>query len=494
MKRILYILLLFPVWGATQSYTLAITQGYGNGVYSKGDSIHVWADPAETNHVFTHWSGNGAAYLINNDEWHSQLIIPENETDENIFLTANYEELVVADFGQFNWMLWGELEEDGTFFPTEKLIDYAYPLNPKALVFLIHGTGGNSSSWVDRYDRRSIIKDLVHNGYAVFALNSNETTLGDQNEDGKIRWQTDPFRQDTSTNIDFKNVIDTRDKIFDELDFSELPVFMLGGSNGANFSDYATAALDFKASCHMTGNGITAIFENHPNLKPIIWIQSINDNNSSADSSKARANYDVLIDQGITTEWHWLNRSPVHPFRFERSRNVIDSELSMELFTQLQNQQLLDENNYLNVLHLNADFPFESFYNSVELTNLQQRDFEDQLNVVNADHGANGDFNKTIIRFFNNCLLINSTEGIQEVELNTISIYPNPSMDFVNISSSKKESIKYKIFTSDGTLVLEKDQLSETHSIDISDLTTGLYFVKTENKIGEKGLSKFIKI
>ena len=493
MKRILILLLLYPVWGFSQNYTLSISNGYGNGVYAKGDSIHIWSDTSEPNNVFTHWSGNGAEYLIRNNEWHTQLIVPTNIAEEDIFLTANYEELDEVINGQFLWNQWGELEENGTFFPTEKIIDYAYPNNPKAIVFLIHGTGGNSSSWIDRFDRRTIIKDLVHDDYAVFALNSNETTLGDQNNDGRIRWQTDPFRQDTSTNVDFKNVLETRETIYNELGLNDLPVFMIGGSNGANFSDYATAALDFKASCHMTGNGISGVFENHPNLKPIIWIQSINDNNPNTDTIKARTNYNQLITQGITTEWHWLEKSPVHPFRFERSRNDIDSDLSMALFQELQNQDLIDENNFLTIKNISAEFPFDDFYDVISLSNLQQRDFVDQLNVVNADHGANGDFNKTIINFFNNCILVNSSDNFQEQELTDIEIYPNPATINLNLKSTNENRFSYKIYSNSGTLLIEKSDKNTFHTIDIRHLPSGLYFIKTMNEQGQIRILKFVK-
>lgn len=461
-----------------QNFNLIINNGYGSGNYVEGDSIHVWSARANSAEVFTHWSGDGAKYLIRPTEWHTQMIVPPGTGQSDYTLIANYDLIGVFQTGEYTLQQWGENNEDGNFFPTDKTINYAFAQNPKAIVFLIHGTGGNSNSWFTRYERQSLLKDLLYNGYAVFALNSNETTLGDQNNDQKIRWQNSMMKQDTTSNVDFKNVLATRDFIFNspQLDFEELPVFLIGGSNGANFADYCTAALDFKASAHMTGNGLRTLFRAEQDsipLKPIIWIQAINDNNASADSTVARDNYRALMDRGLATEWYWQERSPAYPQRFRRSLNGINLPLSNALFDSLSSQGYLDSDNYLNILDINGDFPFDDFYSNFNLTNDQKGDFRDQLNAINADHGASGDYNKAIIDFFDQCLLVSADYGLTTINTDQLLLYPNPVKHKIYLKSEIPFESLF-IYDISGQLVLE----GNAKEVDVSFLPSGYYIVK----------------
>ena len=477
-----------------QNFTLTIEEGYGEGDFQKGDSIHVWANKAGGNQVFTHWSGNGAQYLILEKEWHTRMVVPNEAAEEELHLIANFDELGSWSNGQWNLSQWAELNTDGNFFPTDKIVDFAYPENPKAIVFLIHGTGGNSSSWIDRYERRSLVKDLIYNNYAVFALNSNETTVGDQDGDGRIRWEINLAKQDTSSNIDFKNVLATRDYLFANIFPEELPVFMIGGSNGANFTDFCTWALDFKASTHMTGNGSAALFQIVDDLKPILWIQSKNDNNQHADPAAAFSHFNQLVNQGITSEWYWLERSPAYPHRFNRSTNQINTQTSIVLFDSLRSKQLVDDQDFLIMQNVNADFPFDDFLSDFNLSNAQTNDFKDQLNVINADHGANGDFNKTIVRFFDDCLLSVSNNDINQPASTPYTVLPNPFDSFLNIQSKKdQDSFSVEIFDFKGQLILEQ-VLYSNENLDTSSFLPGVYLIriKTEGRYSEsKIVAKF---
>ena len=68
--------------------------------------------------------------------------------------------------------------------------------------------------------------------------------------------------------------------------------------------------------------------------------------------------------------------------------------------------------------------------------------------------------------------------------LNDISIYPNPSNGFLNVTLLKDEPTQITIFNSTGSLVFNKFiQTSET--IDVSSLVKGLYFVELANANGK---------
>lgn len=102
------------------------------------------------------------------------------------------------------------------------------------------------------------------------------------------------------------------------------------------------------------------------------------------------------------------------------------------------------------------------------------------------------DFNFPIIT--NNYMVtVAQTASIDDVNLNTVKLYPNPANDTVNITS--QSNIKaIKIFDHLGRVVkritLENEILEK--SINLSNLKTGLYFIEVENEAGKQSV-KLIK-
>jgi len=71
-----------------------------------------------------------------------------------------------------------------------------------------------------------------------------------------------------------------------------------------------------------------------------------------------------------------------------------------------------------------------------------------------------------------------------------VKIFPNPVQDFVNIESDKN-FIAYEIIDESGKLILNKD--FKGSKIDISNLKTGVYFIKLKSLSNETNIVKFIK-
>ncbi len=84
------------------------------------------------------------------------------------------------------------------------------------------------------------------------------------------------------------------------------------------------------------------------------------------------------------------------------------------------------------------------------------------------------------------CFVI-STVGIAESAIeNGISIYPNPSNDIITIKANDKSlGLSYTITDQMGRQILNGNLTSETTSVDISKLQTGVYFVKVGEGILE---------
>ena len=65
----------------------------------------------------------------------------------------------------------------------------------------------------------------------------------------------------------------------------------------------------------------------------------------------------------------------------------------------------------------------------------------------------------------------------------SISIYPNPSSDYVNIEIKNQSIAKVSIFDMSGKLVLEKNNISNTQ-ISVGNLNKGVYIIKIETSKG----------
>jgi len=78
-----------------------------------------------------------------------------------------------------------------------------------------------------------------------------------------------------------------------------------------------------------------------------------------------------------------------------------------------------------------------------------------------------------------------------DFNINAFSIYPNPTTDLLSISSENLIIEQIYIYSLLGELILEQ-KYSETHSIDVSSLSEGIYFLEARS-INGRSIQKFIK-
>lgn len=78
---------------------------------------------------------------------------------------------------------------------------------------------------------------------------------------------------------------------------------------------------------------------------------------------------------------------------------------------------------------------------------------------------------------------------------NSISIYPNPSTDYINFSGlSDFEISEVTIFNQLGQISKKIDfKLNKSSSVNVSDLSSGLYFVEIKNSDNQKTTLNFMK-
>jgi hypothetical protein len=75
-----------------------------------------------------------------------------------------------------------------------------------------------------------------------------------------------------------------------------------------------------------------------------------------------------------------------------------------------------------------------------------------------------------------------STLSVSDTQLanSRISLFPNPSTDFIQISGLNK-IVKYHIFDVYG-LELDNGRINNHEKVDVQNLTNGFYFIKLDNK------------
>jgi len=79
----------------------------------------------------------------------------------------------------------------------------------------------------------------------------------------------------------------------------------------------------------------------------------------------------------------------------------------------------------------------------------------------------------------------------EESIVNSIVSYPNPVTDILNVSANNS-FLKYSITSISGQII-EKSDLNETHTIDVSALSNGLYFITLHTDETQSTTLKFVK-
>ncbi len=104
--------------------------------------------------------------------------------------------------------------------------------------------------------------------------------------------------------------------------------------------------------------------------------------------------------------------------------------------------------------------------------------------VVNGNNNASGD--SGLATTFVLPISTDSSNADLKSE-NNISVYPNPSVDFISIDNLKDQYARYSIYNQSGLLVLEGMYDS---NIEVAGLQSGLYFVS----VGNSKVLKFFKL
>ncbi len=176
---------------------------------------------------------------------------------------------------------------------------------------------------------------------------------------------------------------------------------------------------------------------------------------------------ELTVDIGISS----------HPLRFERHGN--------ELIFVFDPIALVDS-----ATNVEASQGFVEFY-------INQRANNPDYYTINNSAAIYFDFNEPIIT---NTYTYNISPlvGIEQAEVKNFEIYPNPGKDILNIklgsnSEMKNNDLYVRISEFSGRLIILDTRRSDFISLNVSDLSSGLYFVEVFNEEISFGVSKWIK-
>ncbi len=106
---------------------------------------------------------------------------------------------------------------------------------------------------------------------------------------------------------------------------------------------------------------------------------------------------------------------------------------------------------------------------------------KDTSGIFDATIQFNTDFSLVQSNFNLRFVINKIAVGINNEKQNEIKIFPNPSSNYIFIESKNTE--QYEIYNSIGQLIIKGELLKGINKIELQDITSGILFIKTDNKI-----------
>jgi len=117
---------------------------------------------------------------------------------------------------------------------------------------------------------------------------------------------------------------------------------------------------------------------------------------------------------------------------------------------------------------------------AVDISSLAEGASQDATVTVTAEDG-------TVCSY---TITINKLVGVENNLLNAVKIYPNPTQNILFIDNAENSSVE--IFNLNGAMVKRMDVLNNNAEINVSDLNSGVYFLKVQMSEGVR-IAKFVK-
>ncbi|MFD1064041.1 T9SS type A sorting domain-containing protein [Winogradskyella litorisediminis] len=90
-------------------------------------------------------------------------------------------------------------------------------------------------------------------------------------------------------------------------------------------------------------------------------------------------------------------------------------------------------------------------------------------------------------------LNVNASLGIDDVEISNFKLYPNPTTDWITISANALQNATATIYDLNGRLVQRNALKSNTNTVNIQNLTAGVYIMKITTSENKTVTKRFVK-
>ncbi|MFN7116063.1 MAG: T9SS type A sorting domain-containing protein [Saprospiraceae bacterium] len=466
----------------SQTFNLTVENGYGDGLYKAGDTVHIWSQEWSAASTFSHWSGD-TTFLFMPDEWRTQVIMPAR----NITVKANIQVLPTGTANYFNF---NQIRGKNIIKP----VYYYFPANgnTEAVVWLWHGTGGNAQNWIwKNFQMRQFCNYLVANNFAIIVTESDESTLNrDMTGDGYIRYD---YSADTINNADVANVRAIRDTFINRGFMSRAtPQVAVGFSAGGAFSVTIATFLNWKAAITHNNQGsgyarITSV--------PVAFSMTQRDAHPDVGmegNQEAFENYQFFLNKNQCTAFYLVRPSPIYPQRFKRIPGISEVK-SNAIYNELVANNCVAPNNYLTkapaeIEQLVIANP-QKWVNVVTLSDTLRDFVLNEIEVTWSSHAFSHDFMAKDVKFIKS-LCNNTTVNVNNsLESEPLTIFPNPANDKIYLS---KPAETVRILDLQGKIILQK-QLNGATEVEVSHVTSGLYILELINK-GQRHVVKWVKL
>jgi len=379
-----------PLYPVVDSFTVSVINGYGNGKFKVGDTVHIFSLAVADNQIFDKWNSSETALLNGAEEWHTWFIMP----NRNVSFTGSLK-IITPVFLNFE-----QIRGRDRMKPV-----YSYfPAGHKGFVYLLHGTGGSALNTFNNYEFKQLCKELINDNFGVIITECEESTTGvDANGDGKIRWLAAPA--DSVTNVDYANIKIITDTFYNRgvTNRSKLR-YSTGMSNGGNYAAYLSAYYKHKAGVSYCAQaGAVSL----TTLTPLQFCMARFDNNEnvgSAGNAAALSNSQAISSRGVCSKYLIKERSPLYPERFAR-RGDITLAKAAAVFNELRSKGYLNNKNYFigfsDSLVTTYQADPTAFPELNSLTPLQKLFVVEQIDLSVSDHQMYSDYNKATLKFFN---------------------------------------------------------------------------------------------
>lgn len=374
----------------TDSFTVAVTGGYGSGKYKVGDTVHVFSAHYTDAQVFNTWAGD-ASLLNAPNEWHTWFVMPA----KNVSLSGSVK--AAATYSLTLEQIQGR--------DRKKPVYYYFPTGHKGFVFLLHGTGGRAIYTATDFEFTQLIKDLVTDNFGVIITEAEEATTGvDANGNGKLQWNETPL--DSVANVDYANIKAITDTFYNRgvTNRSKLR-YCLGMSNGGYFSSALSYMFRYKAAASYCAQSANVLVQ--ATSVPFQYCMARYDSQpevGTPGNNAALANSNTLLGRGICSKYFIKEHSPIYTERFAR-RGDISASQSIAVFNELKAKGYIDGKGYYigtsdaMVTAYTANPTSFPVLNS--LNGFQKAFVVDQIDLSVADHKMYSDYNRATLKFLN---------------------------------------------------------------------------------------------